>query len=267
MNEGKFDWTQENINPNLKQVPIVFPEDVVSTLLSSNESTLLAKKTLDISSRRDFLNRFITDLLLNSAAGREVFELQYGFSTVVKEKAVTPSDFDLWKGNPYFDTLVNSYQQERLILIKAMEQALTLIASNPVLRNLISIGLKARYEARDIEQTEIDRLQEQVIKQGLNIVKMPNQSGFKGVPDNHGTLQLDNSGVITLYLDKVGISSLGELIHEFSAYLLLKAVPNLEFKTHQDLRRAKNTFLKYTILCIDLIKNMPTVTSRYTNMK
>lgn len=266
MNEGKFDWTQENINPNLKQVPIVFPEDIVSKLLSSNESNLLAERIDDISARRDFINNYITDLLTYSSAGREVLRLQYKFTTVAEESVVTSEDFDSWKGNPYLNTLVNSYQQERLLLIKAMEQALTLIASNPVLKNLISTGLKARYEGREIDQNEIDGLKKQIISQGLNIFEMPNQSGFKGVLDNHGTLQLDNEGVLTLYLDRVGISSLAELIHEFSAFLLLKAVPNLELKTHKDLRDAKSIWLKYTILCIDLIKNMPIVTYEYTNL-
>jgi hypothetical protein len=274
-----IDWTGEVTDARLIKVPRIFDQYTVNEALYSERSHILNSYTKELGSENDSdfnmlrsrLVDYINDLLNDSSsasAARSVLSTNrreggYGFITINGLHAITPDDFELLGSrnpNTFPQTLIN-YQQERLVLVQAMEQALTLIATNKTLKNLVSTFLL--YNG-NVPEDELVKLHDLVRDSGLNIWIENTWNGFKGDTRNHGTLVYFN-GKIRLNLDLVGRYSVQEIAHEFAAFLIIQATGR-NITSQEELDNAKHTDLTYLLLMIDLLLGGVSHTSRYTNL-
>jgi hypothetical protein len=258
---NNIDWTTDVMFGRLEKVPTIYSQEDVNENLYSERSHILNIYTSELSSDTNFdLNRlrsklveYINDLLNDSAKvsvqARSVLTTDYNFVSILK-----PVDINSQQS-------LRNYQQERLVLIQALEQALTLIVSNPVLKNLVSTYIL--YNGQVPEETLSD-LHALVRDAGLDIWIENTWNGFNNDPRNHGTLVF-HGGKIRLNLDLAGRYSLQELVHEFAAYLIIKTKER-NINSQRDLDNAKQVDLRYVLLMLDLLLANTSQTTRYTNL-
>jgi hypothetical protein len=275
VDENNIDWSGEVTDARLERVPRIYSQDTIIRKLYSEDSHILNIHTgelnvepkIELNKLRAKLVSYINDLLNDSTHARSVLISDYDFKTVTGLHAITPQDFDLLKARSLdkYPQVLKRYQQERLVLVQALEQALALISSNQILMNLVSSYLL--YNGR-VPDEMLPEFHGQVFDAGLNIWITNTTKGFNNDPGNHGTLVYINGG-IRLNLDEMGRSSLRELIHEYAAYLIITTSAenkNRKISSQEELDNAKQVDLMYIMLLIDLLVSGVTHTRRYTNL-
>ncbi len=269
-----IDYRERMQNSNLRTVFEVFTSEEVSEALYSSDSHMLNTKPKegivadygDVNERRAFLVDLVNRLLKDIAPGRVMLREDYKFTTVSEEHVVTENDFKLWENNPNLPKLKSRYQEERFLLVVAMEQAITLMYQNQNLRFILNKLIAQVRDGKPLTPEEIADCRSAVLQSGLSIVDHDTSLGFRGSANNHGTLLFnDKTNSIELHLNSRASRSISELIHELGAYLLIKS-SGRTVKSQEDLDKAKKDVLPYTLLCIDLLKSSRIDVREYVNL-
>lgn len=174
----------------------------------------------NVGNRKLLCYKVIQQVSQESSWFKSVLEEDYDFVAMRKieeidfEREVEAGAYDLPTAHAYREL----YTAEATVLVQALEQALALIYYNPLLREM----LEAASQGSDVGSEQLRFFRELIEKEGLSIVVENHSDGLRGDYRNHGSLFGMEDGSVQLRLDLQGEQSIGELIHEYAAFLLLR---------------------------------------------
>lgn len=210
--------------------------------------------------RKSLCYMVITQLRDETTWFKREVEERYGFQAKLEIEKI---DFERTMDKGYTAQDLHDYKdlyaKESTVVVEALEQVLALIYYNPILREM----LRAANQGSQITTSQIDDFM-RLIEADLPIVIENHYNGFRGNAKNNGSLFVNQSGRIELRLDLSGRWNIHELIHEYAAFLIVRAAnqgsPYFKdkktwFKGTIDgdelLEEAKERDLKYALLIID----------------
>lgn len=207
---------------------------------------------------KEQIHFLIKEMMRKTPTIVEVFKDQYGIDLSSESYlvGVTPDEL---KRRGMTEDEINSFMEVRRLyfvtLIEAYEQMLCLIYNNKLLREMVSSSIHNTYNLAKLESFKT-----RMSESGLRIVEENHNNGFRGRKGNHGSL-FEEDGQIVLHLDREASTDIQELIHEYSAYLLIKLgrsqnkniIIDALYTGEKRLADDKQKFLGYILVFIDFL--------------
>lgn len=214
-----------------------------------------------IGNRKVLCHMIVQQMLRLAEWMRDKLELSYGFKAIREISSIDFED-EIQKGLLTFEQARkyrSLYVKEAITLVNALEQALTLIYNNPILREMLKAHRSFGIDEADLLKFQVE------VGQELPIIFENHSDGFRGSKRNHGSLFVREDGHIELRMDLQGKKDIRELVHEYAAFLILKKVnggsPYIRGKltlkgfrsANELLQKAKNKNLQYLLIIIDFL--------------